>query len=299
MVLAATENFHVSGQNRPCFFKVTSEIQLSFCISYDPYFHGAVKTRSLKEVSSSVFIYSIIFKSLGWSFLVLCSSHDTLSPQKYLTQIPENEKTPAYPACTHFPHQKSLFSLGILSREACRKKEWNSVSCSSPTSLFKTSWHFKAPFSPSLCKIQLSRTEDRALKYPLWLTEEFPVQHGLRHSNIPMVWPPAASLSSLRPSSLQTCTTYTFLLAKERWTSLSVTVYQQCWHLMHWSLQHSPSCSQQLTTAFTACLLLVMTEKPAPEVQFQPFSKKGSPITIWLQNRTCIFKVVYLKRLWQ
>lgn len=105
-----------------------------------------------------------------------------------------------------------------------------------------------------------------------------------------MVWPPAAPLSSLQSSFWWTCTTYTFLLAKERWMILSVPVYQQCWHLMSWSLQHSPSCSQQLTAAFIACLLLVTTEKPAPEVHFQSFSKKGSATAIWLRN-SCIFRV--------
>lgn len=38
-----------------------------------------------------------------------------------------------------------------------------------------------------------------------------------------------------------------------------------------WSFLHG---SQQLTTAFIACLLPIMTEKPVQEVNFQSFSKK-------------------------
>ena len=165
--------------------------------------------------------------------------HATLSPQKYLTQIPENEKTPAYPACTHFPHQKFLFSLETLSREACRKIDSGTQlvppllpACSRPSGIFRL--HFLPLFTRySYQELKTGQGPLLCLKIPLlshWW--EFLVQHGLRLSNIPMVWPPAASLSSLPPSSLQTCTTYIFLLAKERWMSLSVTVYQQCWHLM-------------------------------------------------------------------
>lgn len=103
-----------------------------------------------------------------------------------------------------------------------------------------------------------------------------------------MVWLPVASLSSFLLSSFQTCTVHIFLLAKERLMSLcQCTSNADTW----WASPCSPACSQQLAAALIAYLLLVTTEKPAPEVCFQSFSKNGSAITICLQNRSCIFKV--------
>lgn len=99
-------------------------------------------------------------------------SHAT--PQKYLTQIAGN-KTPAYPACTHFPHQKLPLSLETLSRETCRKKD-NGIQLyfSSPINLFKSFRHFQAPFPPSLYKAQLS-SEDRARFSFVSVTESAPL----------------------------------------------------------------------------------------------------------------------------
>lgn len=78
--------------------------------------------------------------------------HATLSPQKYLIQIPENEKTLTYPAYIHFPHQKFLFCLETLSREACRKKDSGiqlvsllPPACSRPSGIFRL--HFLPLFT--------------------------------------------------------------------------------------------------------------------------------------------------------